>query len=508
MRIVERLERIVSWLEGEGPHEPVRAAAAREARAALEDAREATTRDRMLREVLHARNEEFEEKVLELSIVKEVGDRVAATLQDQELLPPLLDVLVRELGVDGAEILLVDGPSGEMRLEAGVPPPPPGAADAAGGGRECENVAGWVVSSREPLVVGDVSRDFRFKRAGGAASHGSIVAVPLVGEDRVLGVLHVHTARLDAFGPAHVRILRIVAGQVAAALLGRRLHRELVAFSERIEGEVRQRTEELERKSDDLRRKNETITELYRSLEEAQGELEERNKEIVRALTFNDNIVETVNVGIGVIDHDGRIVTWNRAMETISGGMLPKDTVLGRHVDDLPKDLRDTFGLGDELRDALAFGRAATRTGHVVDLESGLRLHLNLHHLPVSFQRDGRHHVITVIEDVTANVALHAQQVKAERLSAITATMVSVNHEVNNPLAVILGYVQMLQERLDAGEDAGRLLARARADLTRIEAETLRIRDITARLAALIEPVVTSYPASSGVPMVDLDRSR
>jgi signal transduction histidine kinase len=117
--------------------------------------------------------------------------------------------------------------------------------------------------------------------------------------------------------------------------------------------------------------------------------------------------------------------------------------------------------------------------------------------------------VIIVIEDVTANVALHAQQVKAERLAAITATMVSVNHEVNNPLAVILGYVQMLQQRLERGEDPAPLLAKARADLTRIEGETLRIRDITARLAALIEPVVTSYPASStGVPMVDLGRSR
>jgi PAS domain S-box-containing protein len=504
----ERLERVLGWLEGDGPDEPVRAATAREVRAAVEEAREASTRERMLREILHARNAEFEEKILELSVVKEVGDLVARSLRDEGLLPPLLGVLVRELGLDGAEILVADPDTSELRLEAQAPPDAAGVPAAAAGLRESEGAAAWAVSSREALVVNDVSRDLRFRRAGGAAPRGSIVALPLEAEDRVLGVLHVHTLHVGAFGPSHVRILRIVAGQVAAALLGRALHRDLVAFSEKVEREVQARTGEVERKSEDLKRKNETITDLYRSLEEAQRELEERNREIVRALTFNDNIVETVNVGIGVVDQDGRIVTWNKAMETISGGLLPKQAVLNRHIDDLPADVRESFGLGQELRDALAFGRAATLTGRVVDLPSGLRLHLNLHHLPVSFQSDGRHHVITVAEDVTANVALHAQQVKAERLAAITATMVSVNHEVNNPLAVILGYVQMLQERVDAGEDPSRVLARARADLTRIEAETLRIRDITARLAALIEPVVTSYPASSGVPMVDLDRSR
>ena len=41
-----------------------------------------------------------------------------------------------------------------------------------------------------------------------------------------------------------------------------------------------------------------------------------------------------------------------------------------------------------------------------------------------------------------------------------------------------------------------------------IEGEALRIRDITAKLAALIEPVVTSYPAADGMPMVDLAASR
>ncbi len=507
--ITDRLERILAWLESDGPDEPVRAAAARETRAALDEAREARTRERMVREILNARNADFEEKVLELSIVKEVGDHIARFLRGEDLLPPLLSVLLRELGAESAEVLLLDPATGGLKLEAQAPPDAPSGTRFPEGLGESEGLSGWLANSREPLLVDDLARDLRFRRTGGTPAQGAVVAVPLVAEDRVLGALHLHSSRPGVFRPAHARILGIVAGQLGAALLGRQLHRELVTFSERVEAEVRERTEELERKTEDLRRKNATITDLFRSLEEAQHQLEERNREVVRALTFNDNIVETVNVGIGVVEQDGRIVTWNRAMEQVSGGSVPKEKVLGRHYEDLPVEVRDAFGMGQELADALALGRPSTRTGHVVDLPSGLRLHLNLHHLPVLFQSEGRHHVIIVIEDVTANVALHAQQVKAERLTAITATMVSVNHEVNNPLAVILGYAQMLQHRLRAGEDPRALLDRARADLARIEAETLRIRDITARLAALIEPVVTSYPASGpSVPMVDLGRSR
>ncbi|HMB70231.1 MAG TPA: histidine kinase dimerization/phospho-acceptor domain-containing protein, partial [bacterium] len=148
---------------------------------------------------------------------------------------------------------------------------------------------------------------------------------------------------------------------------------------------------------------------------------------------------------------------------------------------------------------------------HVVDSPEGRR-HLNVHHLPVAVlpsDRDG--HVITVIEDVTGNVALHDQKVRSARLAAITETVVSVNHEVNNPLAVILGYVQMLLRRsVQAGDDASRRdwIRRAVADLERIEAETLRIGEITRKLSSLVEPVVTSYPAGEGVRMVDLNQSR
>jgi PAS domain S-box-containing protein len=472
--------------------------------------------ERFLRETILERNKEFEDKILELSIVRQIGDLAADSLQLENLLDRVLEVLVRELGVENASVMLLDSGSGELRVRAGrglrddEGPPAPAHATLRVG----EGIAGWVAARNEPLVVNDVSRDVRFKHAHGTAStSGSIVCVPLRAGETVLGVLNLSASSPGSFAPHHTRVLRIVASQIASALRGIELHRKLRSFSAELEEQVGRRTAELEARTRDLNQKNEQVTELYFTLERAQRELEERNRALVEALTFNDNIVETVNVGISVLGHEGRFVTWNRAMATILEGALTKEDVLGKKPEELPPRLRENLLLGEPLREALMLGRASTRHGHVVELPSGGERHLNIHHLPVSITNDGLNHVITVVEDVTDNVGLHREKVKAERLAAITETMVSVNHEVNNPLAVILGYAQILQKTLDehgGGEDEvhDEWLRKARRNLARIEGEAVRIREITQKLASLVEPVVTLYPASGGVRMVDVHQSR
>ena len=510
--MIERLDEVMRRLAGNTVLDAsARGDLAAELAQVRADVRELELRERVYRDVVRDRNREFEEKVLELSVLKETGDIVAASFGVDNLLPRILDLIGRELATTCCSIMQLDPTTGELRTTAGR---------AADGTRPVqdgphpelragEGIAGWVATSREALIVSDVSRDVRFKRVdGGPPPRGSLCCLPLLAEDRVLGVFNLSSASVGHFGAAHVRILRLVASQIASALLGREAVVELRGLRDRLEEQVRQRTEQLEERTEDLRRKNDTITDLYFSLEEAQRELEERNREIVRALAFNDNIVETVNVGIGVVDHERRVVTWNRAMEHITGGCLPKEEVLGRRLEDLPPDLSERFGLGRPLLDALTNGRPSSRHNHVVEMPGGEEVHLNLHHLPVSIGGDGEGQVIIVMENITNNVALADERVRAERLAAITATMVSVNHEVNNPLAVILGYSQMLLERLDSGPADERALARVRKDLAMIEGEALRIRDITAKLAALIEPVVTSYPAADGMPMVDLAASR
>ncbi|MCA9753722.1 MAG: GAF domain-containing protein, partial [Gemmatimonadetes bacterium] len=509
--MIERIEDVMRRLASEAPLDrTARADLSSTLALARQEVRELAARERVYRDVIRDRNHDFEEKVLELSILKEIGDVAAASFGRPDLLDRFLEVLGRDLGGTSCSVMRLDPESGELKVVAGrtvggqTMRDEPARPELHLG----EGVAGWVASSREALLVPDISRDVRFKHAGGESPVGSLLCVPLLAGDRVLGVVNLSSRSVGHFDASHVRVLKLVAGQFASAIQGQDAADELRGLSDRLDHEVRERTIELERRTDDLRRKNETITSLLYSLEEAQRELESRNREVVRALAFNDNIVETVNVGIGVIDPEGRIVTWNRAMEDITAGQLAKADMLGRAVSDVPAGPREMFGLGRDLADVAARGRPVTRYGIAVDLPRGESRHLNLHLLPVAVAGDGTGHVILVVENVTSNVALLDERVRAERLAAITATMVSVNHEVNNPLAVILGYAQILITQIQSGASPDRVHARLAKDLAMIESEALRIREITARLAALVEPVVTSYPVSDGQPMVDLAASR
>jgi GAF domain-containing protein len=96
-------------------------------------------------------------------------------------------------------------------------------------------VAGWVLVTRQPLVVDDLTKDTRFSREA-AESTGyvprGIMAVPLLTEDATLGVLSVLDRPVDVpFTLAEMDLLGLFANQAAIALdLLRRARRAQAAL--------------------------------------------------------------------------------------------------------------------------------------------------------------------------------------------------------------------------------------------------------------------------------------
>jgi GAF domain-containing protein len=83
-------------------------------------------------------------------------------------------------------------------------------------------VAGWVLTTRQPLVVDDLTSDTRFSLEA-AASTGyvprGLMAVPLLVEERALGVLEVLDRPADStFTLAEMNVLGLFANQAAVAL--------------------------------------------------------------------------------------------------------------------------------------------------------------------------------------------------------------------------------------------------------------------------------------------------
>jgi sigma-B regulation protein RsbU (phosphoserine phosphatase) len=98
-------------------------------------------------------------------------------------------------------------------------------------------ITGNAALSREAIRVRDTLTDPRY-----IASHPDIrseVAVPLVVQDRVVGVMDLESDRVAAFTEDHVRILGLLAPQVASSVENARLYEELGQREHRMEQDLK-----------------------------------------------------------------------------------------------------------------------------------------------------------------------------------------------------------------------------------------------------------------------------
>jgi len=95
---------------------------------------------------------------------------------------------------------------------------------------------------------------------------------------------------------------------------------------------------------------------------------------------------------------------------------------------------------------------------------------------------------------------LQEGQIKFERLNAIIETAVTINHEVNTPLTVVLGYADLLSK------DKEKLPQDAIDKLENIKQQALRIKKITHKLSRMVEPIIVKYNIEAK--MIDLDKSK
>jgi GAF domain-containing protein len=138
----------------------------------------------------------------------------------RELLRSIVEVARAIFHARAASIFLLDEEADELVFEAIAGE----GSDSLIGNRfpSSTGIAGWVLVTRQPLVLEDVSEDPRFaKEAAEATGYvpKGLMAVPLLYEERALGVLEVldRPARPGA-ALEEVELLGLFAGQAAIAL--------------------------------------------------------------------------------------------------------------------------------------------------------------------------------------------------------------------------------------------------------------------------------------------------
>jgi sigma-B regulation protein RsbU (phosphoserine phosphatase) len=99
-----------------------------------------------------------------------------------------------------------------------------------------KGITGAAASSRQPVRVYDTAKDPRY-----IASHTDIrseVAVPLLLQDRVIGVMDLESDRVGYFTEDHVRTLALLGPQVASSVENARLYQELATRERRMEEDL------------------------------------------------------------------------------------------------------------------------------------------------------------------------------------------------------------------------------------------------------------------------------
>jgi len=160
---------------------------------------------------------------------------LASEQQHRQLLQSVVEVARAIFGARASSVLLLDEDADELVFEA-----------VAGAGSETlvgtripssTGIAGWVLVTRQPLVIEDVTEDPRFAKdfaeTTGYIPKG-LMAVPLLYEERALGVLEVLDRPQRAqFSLVEMDLLGLFANQAAIALdLLRRARRAEVVLSE------------------------------------------------------------------------------------------------------------------------------------------------------------------------------------------------------------------------------------------------------------------------------------
>jgi two-component system sensor histidine kinase PilS (NtrC family) len=190
---------------------------------------------------------------------------------------------------------------------------------------------------------------------------------------------------------------------------------------------------------------------LAERLRSADDRLEHASNALADLQAFNQHVIESLTSGLATTDRSGRILTFNRAAELITGHQT--SAVCGRlaaEVLQLPTELIALLNAGlsgDRPRRA----DYTYRTGQDETRDIGL----SAAHL---ITPDGHTGFLLTFQDVTAMRRLEREGRQRQQLAAVGEMAAGIAHEIRNPLASMRGSIQVLRSELELTDEQSHLM--------------------------------------------------
>ncbi|MBD3258613.1 PAS domain S-box protein, partial [candidate division GN15 bacterium] len=171
---------------------------------------------------------------------------------------------------------------------------------------------------------------------------------------------------------------------------------------------------------------------------------------VSRQEEYLSSIVQNSVDGIVFIDNDNHVQMWNRGAELIFG--YTASEMVGQSFRCLvPPELEADRELGCIMEKVYRFGHVANHQTQRLT-KSGRRITVNISRTLIRTKGGEPIGSTAIIKDVSDHVELEERIYNTEKLASIGILAAGVAHEINNPLAIILGFTDLLKERYKPGQ--------------------------------------------------------
>ncbi len=190
---------------------------------------------------------------------------------------------------------------------------------------------------------------------------------------------------------------------------------------------------------------------LAESVRRAGEQLAETSNQLADLQAFSHYVIDSLMSGLVTTDIGGRVLTFNRAAETIT--RITAAEAVGRSIADVLQFPGDLAGLFEarEGRPKLPRVELAFTRGDAVSIELGLSTALLM-------TPRGETGFVFTFQDVTESRKHDREARVQQRLAAVGEMAAGIAHEIRNPLASMSGSIQILRQELPLTPEQSQLM--------------------------------------------------
>ncbi len=189
---------------------------------------------------------------------------------------------------------------------------------------------------------------------------------------------------------------------------------------------------------------------LAESVRSTGARLVQASSQIADLQALNQHVIDSLPSGLATTDGAGRVLTFNRAAELITG--RPSASVIGRPIGEVLQLSTETV---DALTADLGGSRGRRMEGQYLRDGQPMEIGLTAATLETPGGRAGN---LFSFQDVTAYKKLERDARMQQRLAAVGEMAAGIAHEIRNPLASMSGSIQILRQELPLSTEQSQLM--------------------------------------------------